>query len=96
MAEFTENIASDYGVKNKLTTTRNPQSNSVVERIHQTISNMIRSFEVHDTNIDEKDTWTEILIAECQNATTSIPTLCVSSDAHSGQEGAMAVGNNEF
>eukprot|EP00957_Ditylum_brightwellii_P185990 14160104-Ditylum_brightwellii.AAC.1 len=63
MAEFTEMIASDYGVKEKPTTARNPQANSVIERIHHIIGNMIRSFELHDTNIDEKDPWTGILSA---------------------------------
>eukprot|EP00957_Ditylum_brightwellii_P114957 8767534-Ditylum_brightwellii.AAC.1 len=63
MAEFTEMIASDYGVKKKPTTARNPQANSIIERIHQTIGTMIRSFEVHGTTIDEKDPWTGILSA---------------------------------
>eukprot|EP00957_Ditylum_brightwellii_P094485 7194446-Ditylum_brightwellii.AAC.1 len=63
MAEFTEMIASAYGVKKKPITARNPQKNSIIERIHQTVGNMIRSFEVHGTSIDEKDPWTEILRA---------------------------------
>ena len=63
MAESTEMIASDYGVKKKPITARNPQANSIIERIHQTIGNMIRSFEVHDTSIDEEDPWTGILSA---------------------------------
>eukprot|EP00957_Ditylum_brightwellii_P078383 5960274-Ditylum_brightwellii.AAC.1 len=63
MAEFTEVIASDYGVKKTPITARNPQTNSVIERIHQTTGNMIRLFEVHDTNIDEKDPWTGIFSA---------------------------------
>eukprot|EP00957_Ditylum_brightwellii_P142319 10842978-Ditylum_brightwellii.AAC.1 len=63
MAELTEMIANNYVVKKKPITARNPQANSIIERIHQTIGNMIRSFEVHDTTIDEKDPWTEILSA---------------------------------
>eukprot|EP00957_Ditylum_brightwellii_P021543 1624214-Ditylum_brightwellii.AAC.1 len=63
MAEFTEMIASYYGVKKKPTTARYPQANSIIERIHQTIRNFIRSFEVHDTSINEKDHWTGILSA---------------------------------
>eukprot|EP00957_Ditylum_brightwellii_P156550 11915078-Ditylum_brightwellii.AAC.1 len=63
MAEITEMIASDYTVKKKPITARNPQVNSIIERIHQTMGNMIRSFEVHDTSIDEKDPWTGILSA---------------------------------
>eukprot|EP00957_Ditylum_brightwellii_P179848 13700672-Ditylum_brightwellii.AAC.1 len=63
MAEFNEMIASDYGVKKKTITARNHQANSIIERIHQTVGNMIRSFEVHGTKIDEKDPWTGILSA---------------------------------
>eukprot|EP00957_Ditylum_brightwellii_P112162 8551705-Ditylum_brightwellii.AAC.1 len=63
MVEITEMIASDYGVKKKPIAAGNPQANSIIERIHQTIGGMIRSFGVHDTNIDEKDPWTGILSA---------------------------------
>eukprot|EP00957_Ditylum_brightwellii_P071792 5457125-Ditylum_brightwellii.AAC.1 len=63
MAEFTEMIASGYGAKKKPIIGRNPQANIIIERIHQTIGNMMRSFEVHDTNIDKKDPWTAILSA---------------------------------
>eukprot|EP00957_Ditylum_brightwellii_P082609 6280720-Ditylum_brightwellii.AAC.1 len=56
-------VASVYGVKQKPIIVRNPQANSIIERIHQTIGNMIRSFEVHDITIDEKDPWTGILSA---------------------------------
>eukprot|EP00957_Ditylum_brightwellii_P010497 795716-Ditylum_brightwellii.AAC.1 len=54
-------ILKDYGVENKPITVRNPQANSIIERIHQTIGNMIRSDEVYITDIDEKDPWTGIL-----------------------------------
>eukprot|EP00957_Ditylum_brightwellii_P129253 9859868-Ditylum_brightwellii.AAC.1 len=60
MAALTEKIASDYGVKKIPLTARNSQTKSIIERIHQTIGNMIRSFEVHGTSIDEKDPWTGI------------------------------------
>eukprot|EP00957_Ditylum_brightwellii_P021633 1631472-Ditylum_brightwellii.AAC.1 len=63
MAEFTEMIASGYGVKNKSISARNPQENSIIERMHQTIGNMMRSLEVHDISIDEKDPWAGILNA---------------------------------
>eukprot|EP00957_Ditylum_brightwellii_P154706 11774780-Ditylum_brightwellii.AAC.1 len=57
MAGFTEMIASDYVAKKKPTTARNSQGNSIIERVHHAIENMIRSFDVHDTIIDEKDSW---------------------------------------
>eukprot|EP00957_Ditylum_brightwellii_P106104 8093548-Ditylum_brightwellii.AAC.1 len=44
MTEFTEMLASDDGVKKKPITARNPQANSIIERIHQTIGNIIRPF----------------------------------------------------
>eukprot|EP00957_Ditylum_brightwellii_P170167 12953739-Ditylum_brightwellii.AAC.1 len=62
MAEFTEMVASNYGVRKKPITARNPHAKSIIERIHQTIGNMTRSFEVHDTSIDEKDPWAGILL----------------------------------
>eukprot|EP00957_Ditylum_brightwellii_P089933 6849178-Ditylum_brightwellii.AAC.1 len=61
MVEFTEMIASDYGLKKKSITVRNPQANSIIESLHQTIGNMIRLFEVHNTMIDKTDTWTGII-----------------------------------
>eukprot|EP00957_Ditylum_brightwellii_P211690 15366469-Ditylum_brightwellii.AAC.1 len=74
MAEFTEIIASAYGVKKKPITARNPQANSIIERIHQTIGNMIGSFEVHDTSIDEKDPWTWKLSAVIFATIATVPT----------------------
>ena len=37
---------NEYGLKRKPITTRNPQSNAIIERIHQTIGNIIRTFDV--------------------------------------------------
>eukprot|EP00957_Ditylum_brightwellii_P125854 9593799-Ditylum_brightwellii.AAC.1 len=54
---------NEYWVKKRIITVRNPQVNSIIERIHQIIGNMIRSFEVHSTDIDDKDPWTGILSA---------------------------------
>eukprot|EP00957_Ditylum_brightwellii_P018385 1383843-Ditylum_brightwellii.AAC.1 len=42
--ECSEMILKDYGVKKKPIIVRNPQENSIIERIHQAIGNMIRSF----------------------------------------------------
>ena len=46
MAEFTEMVTKDYNVKIKPITVRNPQSNAIVERVHQTLGNMLRTFEI--------------------------------------------------
>ena len=46
MAEFADMIREEYGCIKKIISTRNPQANTVIERIHQVIGNMIRTFEV--------------------------------------------------
>ncbi len=50
--EFKEMLQDDYGIKMKYTTTRNPQVNSVVERVHQVIANMVRSFELQGYQLE--------------------------------------------
>ena len=53
-AEFQEMLLS-YGIQSRMITVENPQANGVLERVHQTISNMIR------TKRMENQPWTEIL-----------------------------------
>ena len=63
-AEVTKMIKDDYGIRAKPTTTRNPQANAVVERVHQTIGNMIRTFQVYDNDeLDDDDPWSGVLAA---------------------------------
>ena len=59
MAEFSKMCHNDYGLKRKPLTTRNPQSNAIIERIHQNILNIIRTFDV--SNIVNNDPWSGIL-----------------------------------
>ena len=63
MAEFGKMVEQDYGIVKKPITTRNPQANAIIERIHQTIGNSIRTFEVHKMEIKEKNPWDGILAA---------------------------------
>ena len=74
MAEFSKMCHNDYGLKRKPITTRNPQSNEIIERIHQTIGNNIRTFDV--SNIVNNDTWSGILAATmfavCANYHTTL------------------------
>ena len=37
--DFRDMMRNDYGIENKPITTRNPQANAIVERVHQTIGN---------------------------------------------------------
>ena len=61
MAEFAKMCHNDYGLKRKPITTRNPQYNAIIERIHQTIGNIIRIFDV--SNIINNNPWSGILAA---------------------------------
>ncbi len=40
-------VELDYGITKRPTTTRNPQANAILERSHQTLGNMLRTFEIH-------------------------------------------------
>ena len=61
MAEFAKMCHNYYGLKRKPIKTRNPQSNAIIERIHQTIGNIIGTFDV--SNIVNNDPWSGILAA---------------------------------
>ena len=61
IAEFSKMCHNDYGLKRKPITTRNPQSNAIIERIHQTIGNIIRTFDV--SSIVNNNPWSGILSA---------------------------------
>ena len=61
MAEFAKMCHNDYDLKSKPITTRNPQSNAIIKRIHQTIGNIIRTFDV--SNIVNNNPWSGILDA---------------------------------
>ena len=69
-------IKNDYGVKPKLTTTRNPQANAIFERTHQTLGNMNRTFEVYDNDsVDDVDPWSCILAAVMAAIRSTILTM---------------------
>ena len=63
MAEVTTMLQEDYGIKRKPITTRNPQANSILERAHQTIGNILRTFQVNNTELELEDPWKGILSA---------------------------------
>ena len=61
MAEFAQMVRNDYRLKIKPITTCNPQANAIIERVHQTIGNIIRTFNVQA--MDLNDPWSGILAA---------------------------------
>ena len=56
MAEFAKMIKDEYNIEKKPISSRNPQTNTVIEHIHQIIGNMIKSFQIFNRDdIEEKD-----------------------------------------
>ena len=63
LAEFKELMVKDYGITVKPITARNPQANAILERVHQTIGNIIRTFRVQEMVLDDDNPWDGILSA---------------------------------
>jgi hypothetical protein len=61
MAEFAKMVKNDCSLNLEPVTTRNPQANAITERVHQTIGNIIRTFNVQ--SMDSDDPWTGMLAA---------------------------------
>ena len=61
--EFNHMVLHDYGIKCKPITVRNPQANAIVERIHQVIGNIIRTFDLENIYLDKKDPFKGVLAA---------------------------------
>ena len=63
MAEVITLLRDEYDVKRKPITTRNPQENAILEQAHQTIGNIIRTFQLDKAELDMDDPWEGILAA---------------------------------
>lgn len=51
-SEFTE-LLSSYGIQGRPTTVKNPQSNGIVERVHLTIADSLRTMQLKNLTFDE-------------------------------------------
>ena len=64
MGEVITLLKDEYGIKRNPITTRNPQANSMVERAHQTIHNLIRVQRIKSlSDLDPEDPWSGVLAA---------------------------------
>ena len=80
-AEFYSMITTDYNIKPKVITTRNPQANAIIERVHQTIGNILRTFNVNETVLDKDDPWSGILSATAFAIRNTVHTTLASTPA---------------
>jgi hypothetical protein len=56
-------MCENYGITGKPSTTYNPQSNGIIERVHQLMGDILRTFELEERELDEKDPWAPFLSA---------------------------------
>ena len=63
LTEFKTMVEQDYGITINRITTRNPQANAILERVHQTIGNIIRTMKVQDMVLDDENPWDGVLSA---------------------------------
>ena len=54
-------MCKNYGISPKTSTEYNPQSNSTIERVHLTLGNMLRAFELEEQELNENDPWSSFL-----------------------------------
>ena len=63
MGDFAAMIADDYGITKRPIIVRNSQANSIIEKIHQTLGNIIQTFELHNDTDVTHDSWKGVLSA---------------------------------
>ncbi len=56
-------LCHNYGIDTHPTTAHNPQSNAIIERIHQVLENSLRTLEIHEQDLEEENPWEGILAA---------------------------------
>ena len=56
-------MSNDYSIKERPITTCNPLANAILERVHQTIGNIIRTFKIQGMVLDDDNPWDGILAA---------------------------------
>ena len=60
--EFRESLIEiEYSIIAKPSTSVNPTSNAILERIQQVLGNIVRTFNITLTYVDEDDPWSGIL-----------------------------------
>ena len=56
-------IETKYSINYKPVSPGNPQANEIIERIHQVLGNLVRTYYLQETYVDETDSWVGILSA---------------------------------
>lgn len=76
-----EEMRKNYSLKRKVSTDYNPQSNGIVERVHQVLNDMLRTFELEEQELDETDPWSEFISAAAFAIRSTVHTTLEASPA---------------
>jgi hypothetical protein len=80
-AQFKE-MCNNYGIREKPSTSYNPQSNGIIERVHQVLGNALQTFELENAELDTNDPWGHFLSAAAWAIRSTVHTTL---DATPGQ-----------
>ena len=53
-------IETEYGITSNPSTSENPTSNAILERVHKVLGRLVRNFNIKETYVDEDDPWSGI------------------------------------
>ena len=56
-------MRANYGMTRRVSTSYNPQSNGIIERVHQVLNDALHTFELSEHELDEHDPWASFLSA---------------------------------
>ena len=56
-------IETEYGITAKPNTSGNSTSNAILEQIPQVLGNLVHTFNIRETYVEEENTWLDILAA---------------------------------
>ena len=69
--EVSDALKDEYGINKKLITTRNPQANSIVERVHQTVHNLLKVSQMDDSDDCDEDFGFDGILSAVRRAVNS-------------------------
>ena len=75
-------MCDNYGTNDEPSTSYNPQSNDIIERVHQVLGNALRTFELEGKELDTNDPWGHFLSAAAWAIRSTVHTTL---DATPGQ-----------
>ena len=56
-------IENKYGIRTKTDSSGNPHAKTITERIHQVLVNLVWTYNIQETYVDDPATWMGVLAA---------------------------------